>query len=81
MKPSAITYLIITTIVLITVSVFASIGFPFAWVFYLTILGEAMLFWTVYKVLTDNYTTDKKFKDFYEDHPIGREERYFENKK
>ena len=25
----------------------------------------------VYKVLTDNYTTEKTFSDFYEDHPIG----------
>jgi hypothetical protein len=29
----------------------------------------------VYKVLTDNYKTDKTFEDFYEDHPIGNRMR------
>jgi len=26
---------------------------------------------TVYKVLTDKYTTDKTFDDWYEDHPMS----------
>jgi hypothetical protein len=48
--------------------------FPFGWVFYLTVLGQALLIFSVFKVLRDSYTTDKTFKDFYEDHPIGQEE-------
>ena len=69
MKLSAITYLVLTTFVLITVAIF-----PFGWVFYLTVLGQALLIFSVFKVLRDSYTTDKTFKDFYEDHPIGQEE-------
>lgn len=75
MKPSPIIYLIITTLVLVTVAIFAALDFSFGIVFYLTVFGQILLIFSVYKVLTDNYTTDKTFKDFYEDHPIGKEER------
>lgn len=74
MKLSAITYLALTTFVLVTVAIFAAMDFPFGWVFYLTVLGQALLIFSVFKVLRDSYTTDKTFKDFYEDHPIGQEE-------
>lgn len=74
MKLSAITYLVLTTFVLVTVAIFAAMNFPFGWVFYLTVLGQALLIFSVFKVLRDSYTTDKTFKDFYEDHPIGQEE-------
>lgn len=74
MKLSAITYLVLTTFVLVTVAIFAAMDFPFGWVFYLTVLGQALLIFSVFKVLKDSYTTDKTFKDFYEDHPIGQEE-------
>ncbi len=74
MKLSAITYLVLTTFVLITVAIFAAMDFPFGWVFYLTVLGQGLLIFSVFKVLRDSYTTDKTFKDFYEDHPIGQEE-------
>lgn len=74
MKLSAITYLVLTTFVLVTVAIFATMDFPFGWVFYLTVLGQGLLIFSVFKVLRDSYTTDKTFKDFYEDHPIGQEE-------
>ncbi|HBC03520.1 MAG: hypothetical protein CL528_10870 [Aequorivita sp.] len=74
MNFSAITYLVITTFVLVTVAVFATMDFPFSWVFYLTVFGQAFLIFSVFKVLKDNYTTIKTFEDFYEDYPIGREE-------
>lgn len=74
MKLSAITYLVLTTFVLVTVAIFAAMDFPFGWVFYLTVLGQGLLIFSVFKVLRDSYTTDKTFKDFYEDHPIGQEE-------
>ena len=74
MKLSAITYLVLTTFVLVTVAIFAAMDFPFGWVFYLTVLGQVLLIFSVFKVLRDSYTTDKTFKDFYEDHPIGQEE-------
>ena len=47
-------------------------NFPFNWVFYITVLGQFMIVYMVYKVLTDDYVTEKSFQDFYEDHPIGR---------
>lgn len=66
--------LIITTVILVTVAIFAAMDFPFSWVFYLSILGEGFLIVSVFKILRDDYTTNKTFKDFYEDHPISREE-------
>jgi hypothetical protein len=74
MKFSAIHFLIATTFLLLTVFLFTALDFPFNWIFYLTVLGQAVLIFTVFKVLKDNYTTNKTFKDFYEDRPIGREE-------
>ncbi|MBG44257.1 MAG: hypothetical protein CL530_09830 [Aequorivita sp.] len=70
----AITYLVITTFILITVAVFAAMDFPFSWIFYLTVFGQVFLVYSVFKVLKDDYTTTKTFEDFYEDYPIGREE-------
>lgn len=61
-----------TTIVLITVTIMSAMDFPFNWVFFVTVLGQIMIVKMVYKVLTDNYTTDKTFKDFYEDRPMGQ---------
>ena len=71
---SAITYLVVTTFVLITVAIFAAMDFPFSWIFYLTVFGQAFLVFSVFKILKDNYTTTKTFEDFYEDYPIGKEE-------
>ena len=61
----------ITTVVLITLTIMASMGFPFNWVFYITVIGQIMVVYMVYRVLTDNYQTDKTFEDFYEDRPIS----------
>ena len=72
MHSSAMFWVGITTVVLITVTIMASMGFPFNWVFYLTVIGQFMVVYMVYRVLTDQYHTDKTFEDFYEDHPIGR---------
>ncbi len=69
MKITAMSWLAITTILLITVVIFSTMNFPFGWVFYATCLGQISLVFTVYKVLTDDYQTDKTFEDFYEDRP------------
>ncbi len=58
-----------TTLVLITTTIFAGLNISFTWVFFLTIFGQGLLVFTVYKVLTDDYSTEKTFKDFYEDRP------------
>ncbi len=69
MKITAMQWLAMTTIILITVTIFATMNLSFSRVFYLTVAGQALLVVTVYKVLKDDYTTDKTFKDFYEDRP------------
>lgn len=61
-----------TTMVLIVLTIMVSMNFSFNWVFYLTIIGQALVVFMVYKVLTDDYRTDKTFEDFYEDHPMGK---------
>ena len=70
MKISAMDWLGLTTLVLVTVTLFAAMDLAFNWVFYLTVLGQVALVITVYKVLRDDYTTEKTFKDFYEDRPM-----------
>ncbi|QED38123.1 hypothetical protein FK178_10485 [Antarcticibacterium arcticum] len=75
MRLSGIFYLIATTILLVVLTVMAFYEVSFYLIFYLTLIGQLLLIFTVYKILTDDYTTKKKFKDWYEDHPIGREKR------
>ncbi|MDE3742621.1 hypothetical protein [Maribacter polysaccharolyticus] len=72
MKNTAMFWVANTTITLVILTIMATMNFPFNWVFYVTVLGQFMVVYMVYKVLTDKYTTTKTFKDFYEDHPIGR---------
>tara|TARA_A100000171_G_C2140541_1_gene155498 strand:- start:13614 stop:13835 length:222 start_codon:yes stop_codon:yes gene_type:complete len=69
MKLSAMTLLGITTLLLLTVVIFTAMDLPFSWVFYSTCAGQVLLVYTVYKILTDDYRTDKTFNDFYEDRP------------
>lgn len=70
MKISPFFYVGLTTFLLITITIMCAMNFPFNWVFYLTVFGQIMVVVMVYKVLTDNYTTDKTFEHFYEDRPI-----------
>jgi len=69
MRLSGTTWLAITSVILITITIFALMGFSFSWVFYLMCLGQAFLVISVIKVLKDDYTTEKTFDDFYEDRP------------
>jgi len=54
------------------VTIMATMNFAFSWVFYLTVLGQIMIVYMVYKVITDDYKTSKTFEDFYEDYPIRK---------
>ncbi len=81
MKVNAIPLLLITTLILVMTTIFSSLNFEFKWVFYLMVFGQGIFVFTVYKVLTDLYKTDKTFEDFYEDHPIGKEEKQLEDNK
>jgi len=69
MKISAIQWLVITTAILITLTVLAFLNFSFSLVFFIMLIGQALLIFTVFKILKEDYTTDKTFKDFYEDRP------------
>jgi hypothetical protein len=69
MKITAMHWVAITTLLLITVTIFATMNLAFNWIFYITMLGQASVVVMVYKVLKDNYVTDKTFKDRYEDFP------------
>ena len=62
MKLSPFFYLTITTLLLITITIMSAMDFPFNWVFYLTVIGQILVVVMVYKVLTDDYTTDKTFE-------------------
>ncbi|MBS9463029.1 hypothetical protein KIM67_11455 [Flagellimonas sp. 389] len=73
MRFSAMNWLALTTLILVTVTIFASMNMAFNWIFYLTVFGQTILVITVYKVLTDDYETDKTFEDFYEDKPMPKE--------
>ncbi len=73
MKLSAHFYVIVTTLLLAAVGimVFYNVAYPI--VYTTVIIGQAWWIFTVYKVLTNNYSTSKTFEDWYEDHPIGKE--------
>ena len=74
MKNLGIPLLIIATFVLILVTIFAYLDLAFSWVFYLTVIGQAILVFAVYKVLNDDYDTNKVFQNWYEDHPKEKDE-------
>lgn len=73
MKFNGIFYIIISTLVLISLAVMVYFNFPFSLVFFTTLSGQILLIFTVYKVLTDDYSTEKTFDDWYEDHPIEKD--------
>ena len=62
-----------TTLILVRLISMASLNFPFNWMFYLTFLGQGLLVYMVYRVLTNTYDTHQTFDDFYEDNPKVRE--------
>lgn len=55
----------------VAVTVFFNVAYPI--VYTTVIIGQVWWLLTIYKVLTDDYTTEKTFDDWYEDHPIGKE--------
>lgn len=76
MKIPVMFYVAITTMLLVTLTIFAAMNIALNWIFFLTCVGQAFILIMVYKVLRDNYTTEKTFDDFYEDHPIRKFENY-----
>lgn len=68
LKISAMSLVYITTLLLVTLTIMVTMDLPFNWVFYLSVLGQVFVVLMVYRVLTDDYATDKTFEDFYEDY-------------
>lgn len=73
MRQTAHIYVIISSLILVAIAVMVFYNVSYPIVFYTVLFGQAFWLFTVYKVLTDNYSTEKTFDDWYEDHPIGRE--------
>ena len=68
LKISDMSLVYITTLLLVTLTIMVTMDLPFNWVFYLSVLGQVFVVLMVYRVLTDDYATDKTFEDFYEDY-------------
>lgn len=62
--------MIISSLILVAIAVMVFYNVSYPIVFYTVLFGQAFWLFTVYKVLTDNYSTEKTFDDWYEDHPM-----------
>ena len=63
----------VTTLLLIVLTALSFSAIGFSWMFYLTVFGQVMVVFMVYKVLKDVFTTDKTFEThFYQDSDIKR---------
>ena len=74
MKNNGITYLILTSILLVIITILVYFNTSFPLVFYLTFFGQCLLVYSVYRILTDNYKTERTFDDWYEDYSHNKEE-------
>ncbi|ALM21728.1 membrane protein [Nonlabens sp. MIC269] len=69
MKINALFWVYLVTAVLVILTISSQLGTMFKWIFTGTLIGQLLLLTMVYKILTDDYETDKTFEDFYEDRP------------
>ena len=74
MKNNGITYLILTSILLVIITILVYFNTNFPLVFYLTFFGQCLLIYSVNRILTDNYKTERTFDNWYEDHSQHKEE-------
>lgn len=70
MKTSPFLYIAIVTLAIISITIASAMNLPFNWIFYLSLIGQFLVIVMVYKILTDDYKTEKTFEDFYGDHSI-----------
>lgn len=75
MKIPILFYVALATLLLVLLVIMVSMDAPLNRVFYITCIGEVLVVFMTYKVLRDKYSTKRTFDDFYEDHPINKEER------
>lgn len=69
MKNNAIKLVWLTTAYLAFFILMSSLRIDFAWLWSMLFLGQLLVVYLVYKVLTENYHSSKKFKDWYADIP------------
>lgn len=69
MRSTAIILIYAVSIFLVFFIALTQMDVPFDLVFLSMVFGQFLIALMVYKVLTDNYTTDKTFEHWYEDHP------------
>ena len=66
-------YIIFTTNFLICYTVLFQFYENYALLMSLFIVGNGLIIFTVYKTLTEDYSTKKVFNDWYEDNPRKKE--------
>lgn len=73
-KNTVIAIVWIATILLVVLTALSFTKIGFSWIFYLTVLGQTLVIYMVYRVLIDHFTTDRTFDShFYQDSDIKRE--------
>jgi threonine/homoserine/homoserine lactone efflux protein len=72
MKNFAIFLVILTTVFLLVFTAMSQLDFSLQIMNLMFFLGNALILWMVYEVLTDKYSTKKEFKDWYEDRPKSK---------
>ncbi|MBR9915362.1 MAG: hypothetical protein GYB32_11145 [Algicola sp.] len=76
MKISVAFYVGLATVLLVLLIIAVAVDVSLNVVFILMCLGQLALLIMVYKVLSDNYTTTKTFKDFYQDYNVSETDNY-----
>lgn len=75
MKNYAIKLVWFTTAYLVVFTALSAVGIAYSLMWGMLLLGQFLVLYMVYKVLTDDYRTDKKFRDWYGDIPKKRMDR------
>ncbi|WP_224490467.1 hypothetical protein [Robertkochia flava] len=73
MKSTAMILVLVVSVFLVLFTALAQMEVRFDILFYMMMIGQFLVVVMVYKVLTDNYKTDKTFDHWYEDHPQEQE--------
>lgn len=69
MKNFAIKLVWFTTAYLVVFTALSAVGIAYPLLWGMLLLGQFLVLYMVYKVLSAAYTTDKKFRDWYSDVP------------
>jgi len=70
MKKFVIPLVWVTWICLLAFVVWAVLGMAYPLLFTVFIIGHILILFMVYKVLVSPYSTNKTFRDWYEDHSV-----------